>query len=48
MSEQQVVIECILEKFSRKHGSENAPLAKENDAMKNVAKASQIMANTGP
>ena len=32
MSEQQVVIECILEKFSRKHGSKNAPLVKENDA----------------
>ena len=32
MSEQQVVIECILEKFSRKHGSKNAPLVEENDA----------------
>ena len=32
MSEQQVVIECILEKFSRKHGSKNAPLIEENDA----------------
>lgn len=31
MSEQQVVIECIFEKFSRKHGSKNAPAVEEKE-----------------